>query len=144
MSEEDLAQLKDDLVIEIRTDSLFNLSYTGPDKQKTSDTLEKIKDSYMKGDKALFSKREEVIENNIKALEGETVSADSKVDKQRFLYELETSKLDMKAAEEIEPLTVLDNQVVGMSPKKRAVLGVLIGLALSFFIIVVPEVFRER
>ncbi|MCY8066116.1 hypothetical protein MOB77_03845 [Bacillus haynesii] len=142
--EEDLAQLKDDLAIEIRTDSLFNLSYTGPDKQETLDTLGKIKDAYMKGDKALFSKREEVIEKNIKALEGETVSADSKVDKQRFLYELETSKLDMKAAEEIEPLIVLDNQAAGMSPKKRAVLGVLIGLALSFFIIVVPEVFRER
>ena len=38
----------------------------------------------------------------------------------------------MKAAEEIEPLIVLDNQAAGMSPKKRAVLGVLIGLALSF------------
>ncbi len=50
----------------------------------------------------------------------------------------------MKAAEEIEPLIVLDNQAAGMSPKKRAVLGVLIGLALSFFIIVIPEVFRER
>ncbi|MED1080906.1 hypothetical protein P4T86_12285 [Bacillus licheniformis] len=60
------------------------------------------------------------------------------------MYELETSKLDMKAAEEIEPLIVLDNQAAGMSPKKRAVLGVLIGLALSFFIIVIPEVFRER
>ena len=47
MPEEDLAQLKDDLAIEIRTDSLFNLSYTGPDKQETLDTLGKIKDAYM-------------------------------------------------------------------------------------------------
>ncbi|MFN2744465.1 MULTISPECIES: teichuronic acid biosynthesis protein TuaF [Bacillus] len=144
MEEEDLAELKDELAIEIRTDSLFNLSYTGPDKEETLSILEKIKNAYMEADKALFSKREEVIEKNIKALEGETVSADSKVDKQRFLYELETSKLDLKHAEEIEPLTVLDNESAGLSPKKRAVLGVLIGLALSFLIIVVPEVFRER
>ena len=94
MPEEDLAQLKDDLAIEIRTDSLFNLSYTGPDKQETLDTLGKIKDAYMKGDKALFSKREEVIEKNIKALEDlETVSADSKVDKQRFCMSLKQASL---------------------------------------------------
>lgn len=144
MPEEDLATLKDELAIEIRSDSLFNLSYTGSDKEETLNVLEKIKNAYMTADKTLFSKREEMIEKNIKALEGETVSADSKVDKQRFLYELQTNKLDLKAAEEIEPLNVMDNQAGGMSPKKRAVLGVLIGLALSFFIIVVPEVFKER
>ncbi|MDU0070356.1 MULTISPECIES: teichuronic acid biosynthesis protein TuaF [Bacillus] len=144
MDEEELASIKEELVIDIRSDSLFNLSYTGPDKEETLNVLEKIKDAYMKEDKKLFLKRDQVIEKNIKALEGETVSADSKVDKQRFLYELETNRLDLKAAEEIEPLTALDNVAGGMSPKKRAVLGVLIGLALSFFIVVVPEVLKER
>ncbi|GIN65063.1 MULTISPECIES: teichuronic acid biosynthesis protein TuaF [Bacillus] len=142
--EEELAEMKEELGIDIRSDSLFNLSYTGPDKEETLNVLQKIKDAYLKEDQKLFLKRDQVIDKNIKALEGETVSDDSKVDKQRFLYELETNRLDLKAAEEIEPLTVLDNAAGGMSPKKRAVLGILIGLALSFFIIVVPEVFRER
>ena len=68
MPEEDLAQLKDDLAIEIRTDSLFNLSYTGPDKQETLDTLGKIKDAYMKGDKALFSKEKKSLKRILRRL----------------------------------------------------------------------------
>ncbi|MDA7025503.1 hypothetical protein PJ311_02625 [Bacillus sp. CLL-7-23] len=143
MDEEELTDMKDKLLVEIRSDTVFNLSYLGADQKETFTVLEKIRDTFFKKDKNQFLKREQVIDKNIKALKNESVSHDSKVDKQRFLYDLETRKLEMKAAEEIEPLTALDSGGVGMTPKKRAVLGVLIGLALSFFIIVVPEVFRE-
>ncbi|MGG3324079.1 hypothetical protein ABEQ76_08645, partial [Bacillus velezensis] len=40
-----------------------------------------------------------------------------------------------------EPMNETAGQ--GMPPKKKAVLGVLIGIAVAFMFIVIPEFFRE-
>ena len=79
----------------------------------------------------------------IAALEGETVSADAKVDKELFLYELKNTQLNLKAAGVINSEPMNETAGQGMPPKKKAVLGVLIGIAVAFMFIVIPEFFRE-
>ncbi len=93
MPEEDLAQLKDDLAIEIRTDSLFNLSYTGPDKQETLDTLGKIKDAYMKGDKALFSKEKKSLKRILRRLKTKQSALIPKLTNSGFCMSLKQASL---------------------------------------------------
>lgn len=139
-SSPEIEKVKQKLMIEIQSDRLFQLSYQDQD---ASEILQSISETFLAKDQKLFSNKQSVIQSNIEELENEEVSEDSKVDKQRFLYELETAKLTLHPAEIIYPLTTAETQAAGMSAKKRVVLGVLIGLAISFCIVVVPEIFRE-
>ncbi|ALC82512.1 MULTISPECIES: teichuronic acid biosynthesis protein TuaF [Bacillus] len=140
-SSEQVEEVKQKLMIEIQSNHLFQLSYQGED---SSEILKKISETFMAKDQKLFSSKQSVIQSNIEELENEAVSDDSKVDKQRFLYELETTMLTIEPAQTIYPLTAEEEtKSAGMSAKKRVVLGVLIGLAISFCLVVVPEIFRE-
>ncbi|ATO27414.1 hypothetical protein RA13_04750 [Bacillus atrophaeus] len=141
--EEYLAEVKEKLVINAESDSLITISYSDREKERTESVLDAISSAFLKKDQALFAKREAVISQSIDALDGENVSEDSKVDKERFLYELKNTKLNVKAASIVDSETVNEASGEGMSPKKKAVLGVLIGVTIAFFFIVIPEFFRE-
>ncbi|MEG7379417.1 Wzz/FepE/Etk N-terminal domain-containing protein [Bacillus subtilis] len=140
---EDLAEIKEKLTIKAESKSLLTLGYSDEDKGKTESVLNAISSTFLKNDQKLYAEREAVIRRSIDALEGETVSEDSKVDKERFLYELQNTKLNLKAASITDSETVSEAAGGGMSPKKKAVLGVMIGLTIAFMFVVIPEFFRE-
>ncbi len=91
--DEDLAEIKEKLTIKTESKSLLTLSYSDEDKDRTESILNGITSAFLKNDQKLYSEREAVIRRKIDALEGETVSEDSKVDKERFLYELKNTRL---------------------------------------------------
>ncbi|MCY9257063.1 Wzz/FepE/Etk N-terminal domain-containing protein [Bacillus spizizenii] len=141
--DEDLAEIKEKLTIKTESKSLLTLSYSDKDKDKTGSVLNAISSAFLKNDQKLYAEREAVIRRSIDALEGESVSEDSKVDKERFLYELKNTQLNLKAASVTDSETVSETAGGGMSPKKKAVLGVMIGLTIAFMFVVIPEFFRE-
>lgn len=141
--DEDLAQIKEKLTIKTESKALLTLSYSDEDKERTESVLNAISSAFLKNDQKLYAEREAVIRRSIDALEGETVSEDSKVDKERFLYELKNTQLNLKAASVTDSETVSEASGGGMSPKKKAVLGVMIGLTIAFMFVVIPEFFRE-
>ncbi|MCC9022393.1 teichuronic acid biosynthesis protein TuaF [Bacillus nakamurai] len=142
-TDEDRAAVKSKLTVNTESDALITVSYTDQNKQEAESVFQAIIAAFLKNDQALFEKRAKVVRQSIGALEGETVSADAKVDKERFLYELKNTQLNLRAASVInsEPTNELAGH--GMPPKKKAVLGVLIGIAIAFMFIVIPEFFRE-
>ncbi|MEC1685826.1 teichuronic acid biosynthesis protein TuaF [Bacillus mojavensis] len=141
--DEDLAEIKEKLTIKSESKSLLSLSYADQDQERTESVLNAISSTFLKNDQKLFEEREAVIRRSIDALEGEKVSEDSKVDKERFLYELKNTQLNLKAASAVDSETVSEASGGGMSPKKKAVLGVLIGITIAFMFVVIPEFFRE-
>lgn len=141
--DEDVAEIKEKLTINTESKSLLTLSYSDEDKDRTESVLNAISSTFLKNDQKLYAEREAVIRSSIDALEGESVSEDSKVDKERFLYELKNTQLNLKAASVTDSETVSETAGGGMSPKKKAVLGVMIGLTIAFMFVVIPEFFRE-
>ncbi len=142
--DEGLAEIKEKLTIKTESKSLLTLSYSDKGKERTEFVLNSISSAFLKNDQKLYVERESVIRRSIDALEGATVSEDSKVDKERFLYELKNTQLNLKAASITDSETASEASAGGgMSPKKKAVLGVMIGLTIAFMFVVIPEFFRE-
>ncbi|MGE6677203.1 teichuronic acid biosynthesis protein TuaF [Bacillus pumilus] len=140
---EERQDVKTRLILTNQSDTQLQLSFTDADKGRALAVVKQVSDTFLKQDKALFTKRQQVIESRLAALEDESVSNDSKVDKERFLYELESTKLGMKQAKIVDPAQVLDEGNKGMSAKKRALLGLVIGFSISLMFVVLPEVFKE-
>ncbi|EKF35887.1 teichuronic acid biosynthesis protein TuaF [Bacillus xiamenensis] len=143
VKEAERQDVKNRLILTNASDTQLQLSFTDADKARALAVVKQVSDTFLKQDKALFMKRQQVIENRLSALEDESVSDDSKVDKERFLYELESTKLGMKQAKIVDPAQVLDEGNKGMSAKKRALLGLVIGFSISLMFVVLPEVFKE-
>lgn len=143
VKEEERQDVKNRLILTNQSDTQLQLSFTDADQARALAVVKQVSDTFLKQDKALFTKRQQVIERRLSALEDESVSNDSKVDKERFLYELESTKLGMKQAKIVDPAQVLDEAGKGMSAKKRALLGLVIGLSISLMFVVLPEVFKE-
>ncbi|MBG9913053.1 Teichuronic acid biosynthesis protein TuaF [Bacillus xiamenensis] len=143
VKEAERQDVKNRLILTNASDTQLQLSFTDADKARALAVVKQVSDTFLKQDKALFMKRQQVIENRLSALEDESVSNDSKVDKERFLYELESTKLGMKQAKIVDPAQVLDEGNKGMSAKKRALLGLVIGFSISLMFVVLPEVFKE-
>ncbi|TKI25733.1 hypothetical protein FCO27_02610 [Bacillus pumilus] len=143
VKEEERQDVKTRLILTNQSDTQLQLSFTDADKDRALAVVKQVSDTFLKQDKALFTKRQQVIESRLAALEDESVSNDSKVDKERFLYELESTKLGMKQAKIVDPAQVLDEGNKGMSAKKRALLGLVIGFSISLMFVVLPEVFKE-
>ncbi|WP_426457809.1 teichuronic acid biosynthesis protein TuaF [Bacillus altitudinis] len=143
VKEEERQDVKNRLILTNQSDTQLQLSFTDADQARALAVVKQVSDTFLKQDKALFTKRQQVIERRLSALEDESVSNDSKVDKERFLYELESTKLGMKQAKIVDPAQVLDEGNKGMSAEKRALLGLVIGLSISLMFVVLPEVFKE-
>ncbi|MEH7202467.1 teichuronic acid biosynthesis protein TuaF [Bacillus safensis] len=143
IKEEERQDVKSRLILTNQSDTQLQLSFTDAEKDHALAVVKQVSDTFLKQDKALFTKRQQVIESRLSALKDESVSNDSKVDKERFLYELESTKLGMKQAKIVDPAQVLDEGNKGMSAKKRALLGLVIGFSISLMFVVLPEVFKE-
>ncbi|WP_353854427.1 hypothetical protein [Bacillus sp. Bos-x628] len=143
VKEEERQDVKSRLILTNQSDTQLQLSFTDAENDRALAVVKQMSDTFLKQDKTLFTKRQQVIEKRLSALEDEPVSNDSKVDKERFLYELESTKLGMKQAKIVDPAQLLDEGNKGMSAKKRALLGLVIGFSISLLFAVLPELFKE-
>jgi teichuronic acid biosynthesis protein TuaF len=138
--------IRTNLLVTATTDNMIKLSYTDDSKEISTQVLSEITGAFMSMDQGKFQQKQGIIQESIEALNNETVAPEGKVDQQRFLYELKTALYDIKPATLLKPAD--KNEIItenrAFNSTERAVLGVLLGLTLSFFWIVIPEFFRER
>lgn len=127
-------------------DNTINLSYTGKSEESTAQVLKEITDAFMEIDKKRFQKKQEIIQDSIDATINEKVGPEAKVDQQRFLYELKTARDDIRHAEILKPadINAINTENRAFNSKERAVLGILLGVTLSFLWIVFPVIFRDQ
>jgi len=123
-------------------DNSIYFIYTGPSKAEAVQSLAKITTAFLTVDDAQFNLKRKIIQKNINALETLETSSDTSVDKQRFLYELETSELAIKPAKLVKDVSLIENART-LNAKESAVIGVLLGVMFNSLLIFVPEYMRS-
>ncbi|WP_066066893.1 hypothetical protein [Neobacillus soli] len=152
--EENLAMLWEEKHEEITTklqvtagaDYMINLSYTDHPGQSAVEVINKISDAFIAMDRERFQKKQTIIQESIEALKDEKVAPEAMVDQQRFLYELKTAQNDIKPAAVLKSANkeAIETANRAFNSKERAVLGILLGITISFLWIVFPEIVRKQ
>ncbi|WP_066254711.1 hypothetical protein [Neobacillus drentensis] len=133
------------LHVTVSPDNKVNLSYTDQSKESTVEVLNQITSAFMDLDKERFQQKQKIIQETFEVLKNEKVGPDAEVDQQRFLLELKTALYDIKEAKLLKSadINALNTENRAFNSKERAVLGILLGITLSFLWIVYPVLFRE-
>jgi teichuronic acid biosynthesis protein TuaF len=144
--EEKFEELGTNLHITAGPDNIINLSYSDDSEESTAQVLNEITSAFMAIDQVRFQEKQKIIQESIDAISNEKVGPEAKVDQQRFLFELKTALYDIKPASLLKPAdkNTINTENRAFNSKERAVLGVLLGVTLSFLWIVFPVIFRER
>jgi teichuronic acid biosynthesis protein TuaF len=144
--EEKFEEIGTNLQVSAGPDNIINLSYSDDSEESTAQVLNEITSAFMAIDQDRFQEKQKIIQESIDAISNEKVGPEAKVDQQRFLYELKTAKDDIRHAEILKPAdyNALDTENRAFNSKERAVLGILLGVTLSFLWIVFPLIFREQ
>jgi teichuronic acid biosynthesis protein TuaF len=121
----------------------INLVYTGTSAEDAVEMVNEIAAAFLALDQQKFAEKQSVIQATIDSLERQEVAPEAQVDQHRFLYELKTAQYDIKSASLIKQAQEANGEGQALSSRDRAVLGVLIGITLMFFWMVIPELARK-
>lgn len=143
---EKFEEINTNLHVTMGPDNIINLSYSDHSEESTAKVLNEITSAFIAIDHDSFQEKQKIIQESIDAITNEKVGPEAKVDQQRFLYELKTAKDDIRHAEILKPADfyALDTENRAFNSKERAVLGILLGVTLSFLWIVFPIIFKEQ
>ncbi|WP_445490705.1 hypothetical protein [Niallia sp. 03133] len=125
------------LVVAVSANNSVHFTYTGSNEEESLGNLTKVIQAFLKLDQEHFSQKKSIIQENITALGKMEVSPDTAVDKQRFLYELQNSEIDMVPASIVKDVSLIEKSRT-LSAKDRGVLGALIGITFSFIWVLWP------
>ncbi|MBT2757269.1 hypothetical protein J7E71_15175 [Mesobacillus foraminis] len=144
--EETEEPITENLTIANVSDKVLQLTYTGTSGENAAEVVNAIADAFLKMDKERYEEKKAIIKGTIDSLEGETVAEEAKVDQERFLYELKSFQLNMKAASFVKRADLEEAEMSNkaLSSRDRAVLGVLLGVTLAFSWMIVPELVRKQ
>lgn len=138
--EKDQQNLLSQLDVTTLSGNRLQLTYKGTSREETTDTANQIAEAFVAYDRAQYQKKIDIIDQSIQTLDHTESDKATVVDRERFLYKLKTEKLNMRPAQLLEPAeagTSVGN--AAFSPKKRAVLGVMLGVTIVFFAAAFPE-----
>ncbi|MBV7506562.1 hypothetical protein KW850_14955 [Bacillus sp. sid0103] len=143
--EERFEEIYTNLHVTAGPDNLITLSYSDHSEESTAKVLNEITTAFLDIDKKKFQEKQKFIQKSIEATKGEKVASEAKVEQLRFLFELNTALNDIKPATLLKPadINTFDTENRAFNSKERAVLGILLGVTLSFLWIVFPVIIRE-
>ncbi|NHC41257.1 hypothetical protein G6549_14955 [Bacillus sp. MM2020_1] len=143
--EEKFEDISTNLHVTVGQDNLIYLSYSDQSLESTAQVLNEITSAFMAEDQDRFQEKRKNIQESIDAITNAKVGPDAKVDQQRFLFEQRTARDDIKPAKLSKPVDInaINTENRAFNSKERAVLGILLGVTLSFLWIVFPVLFRE-
>ncbi|MED4206685.1 hypothetical protein [Neobacillus mesonae] len=144
--EEKQEEITTKLQVRAATDNMMKLTYTDHTEESAVNVLNDITNAFIALDQDRYQQKKKIIQESITDLNDKEVVPEVRVEQQRFLYELRTALIDLKSAAIVKPA---DKETVAtenrsFSSKERAVLGILLGVTMSFIWIFIPLVFKEQ
>ncbi|SEM65420.1 hypothetical protein SAMN05192533_104237 [Mesobacillus persicus] len=137
----DINEVKSSFSIIPSSSKPVELTYSGSSREEVEETLTKLTDAILEETTIKYQTKVNGVEERINSIE-EIETDTEPVTKHYFLYNLSTDETNLRNSELIQEVKV--SEITTIPPQQRAVLGLLIGLILSVFIVVVPELFREE
>ncbi|QHE63365.1 hypothetical protein FHE72_22020 [Rossellomorea vietnamensis] len=131
--------------------NMVEFKYTSDNKKKAEDIVQTITGYFLEESDTLFEKKYENVKNSVdrvkdllKVYEDEdkfsTEFVNGKEEAIEFYYEQKQTLVNLRKNKLAEPLSIsteYDN------PLKKAIFGFLVGIMLSLFILLIPELFKE-
>ncbi|AZU60480.1 hypothetical protein [Neobacillus mesonae] len=144
--EEKQEEITTKLQVRAVTDNMMKLTYTDHTEESAVNVLNEITNAFIALDLDRYQQKKKIILESITDLNDNEAAPEVRVEQQRFLYELRTALFDLKSAAIVKPAdretTATENRAFGS--KERAVLGILMGVAMSFIWIFIPLIFKEQ
>jgi teichuronic acid biosynthesis protein TuaF len=135
-----IEEIKGKLEITQNNKDILQIHYTSNDKEKADHVLTKIVEAFMTESKSLYDRKKNLIEDKIAKTE-KLESPEESVEKQEFLFDLEMTLINLRETQVLEPVTVSEGY---KNPLKRGIFGLIMGLMVSAFLVIVPELFVNR
>jgi teichuronic acid biosynthesis protein TuaF len=128
-------------IIENPTSDLVHVEYKGTSLTEAKNTLTLILNGFMDKSNALLNKKKEIVNTAADNLQNINIQSPY-FDQPKDLVELQQSSLeyDTNPTKIFEKVTASSGYV---SPLKRGLFGVIIGLMLDMIILALPEIFRD-
>ncbi|MCQ2010488.1 MAG: hypothetical protein ABF629_08840 [Sporolactobacillus sp.] len=127
------------------TNHLIQISYKGTSEAEAVEGVNRVTSAFLDEDKNRFDNKEKIIDEAINNLNKSHVSSEETVSRARFLYTLQSRKVQMRRAQVLESAQKKSGSGVStISSKKRAVLGFMLGITLVIIGAALPEFVRKK
>jgi Capsular polysaccharide biosynthesis protein len=124
---------------------LIQLTFSGPTRAEAADGANRIAAAFLAADKVQYQRHLDIVEQSITAAQAEKPDPANQINRLSFLYSMNMKKLEFKPAqlfEAADPSQTSGSAV--FTPKKRSILGVMLGVTLSLIWLVLPELVRQK
>jgi teichuronic acid biosynthesis protein TuaF len=136
-----IEELKNGLNIDAPEDNMVVFKYTSPDKEKAEQIVQGIADYFEEESKEKYNEKLTLLEAYVKKVEKTEAARGYLVEEElEFLHDTEMTITNIR---ETIPLEKVTSEASYKNPLKRAVFGFLVGVMLSLFLLIVPELFKE-
>ncbi|MBD8070884.1 hypothetical protein [Bacillus sp. PS06] len=132
------------LVIMTPSEDVITLSISGSSNESTVQRLNEVIEDFLVMDQLRYEQKKAIIEDLIQALKEEVPNEETKIEQQKFLFELQTELFHLKQASILKAVESKVIEHVAISSKQRGVLGVLVGMTISLMWVVLPEIVRRE
>lgn len=141
-----ISDIKSKLNITVNSLNILTLKLTGARAEVVKTDLSKIVKVFLKESKQKYKKKLDIVNGTINSLKKEKpFSVNAASGGQKLLYDLQVERINMQPPSVVQrPVVLKDLNKAKVSTGSRTVLGVIIGVILSLFILLVPEILRNR
>ncbi|MGG1572315.1 hypothetical protein [Fictibacillus sp. NRS-1165] len=133
--------MKEKLQVAPETDTIITLTLADENKGKAKSQLKSVVKAFMTEGNHQTEQWKTTLEDQIKKVEGTEVTGEGTIKKEEYLFDLKTRAMKIKEPKLLEKVDTAE--MAGDNPKRKAVLGLLVGLMLSASILLLPEIFKK-
>ena len=127
------------LNVTLSNTKLIDFQYTATTPKSAKETLDAVVNSFLKESMDLYQKKYDLTQNLLKDTKSISTNVES-IKKEEAIFDLEKTLIDYRKTQLLEPIQVSGSYV---SPVKRGIFGLILGLMLDIILLVFPEIFRE-
>jgi teichuronic acid biosynthesis protein TuaF len=136
-----IEELKNGLNIDSPNDSMIVFKYTSQDKEKAEQIVRGIADYFDEKSEKKYNEKITLLEETMDKLDAAERARGYLAEEEHEVREDTMMKItNIRVTKALEPVT---SEASYKNPLKRAVFGFLVGVMLSLFLLIVPELFKE-